>query len=726
MTTSPTDALDELRAQVRSFVSEVAPTPCCDSWMRGPDRAVSAEIGRRGWIGMTWPECYGGRERSNTERLVVTEELLRHGVPVTAHWTADRQIGPAVLRLGTEAQREALLPAICRGEVVVGLGLSESEAGSDLAAVRTRAERVDGGWKITGTKIWTTSAHIATHLYVLARSHASGSKHEGLTEFLLPADAPGISIRPIEDLVREHHFNEVHFDGAFASDANVLGEVGRGWTQVTDQLAFERGGAERYLSTYPLLAAAVAALQARPDRAATERVGATAARLAAVRRLGYEVALALDAGHAPGSEAAELKLAGTHLEKEIVETARYVLDVCGSDEVARRLLAEGITSVPGGSIRGGVSSVMRTLIARGAAGNTARGPAPFSAELREVVDDVLGPHAGMAADEGATALWNTVTSLEWPYVGIAEDHGGAGGDLADVLELARGAGRHTVSLPLGVTLVAGWVLAEAGLSAAPLASGAVMVVSTDGELTLERVDDGWRVRGALADVPWLPAVRTLVVVVPDQDAYGGVVVGTVPLDGSGQVRPEPDQDLAEEPRASVVLDTTLTDAATVPRGLAARARARADAVRAAEILGALENACALAVDHVGARVQFGKPLAAFQAVGQTVADIVVERDLTAAALRAVVDDPRPAPAEASRAVAARAACVVAEGAHQLLGAMGITREHTLHHATRRLWSWRDAGGSQRSVEQRIGEVVVASDGVDEADDAALWSLITGG
>ncbi|EIV91935.1 acyl-CoA dehydrogenase family protein [Frankia sp. QA3] len=358
------DPHDRLRREVRAFVAAAGIAARNDSWLRGYDPDFTRELGRRGWIGMTWPTEYGGGGRSNTERFVVTEELLRAGAPVTAHWTADRQIGPTILRVGTEDQRAEILPKICRGEVVVGLGLSETEAGSDLAAVRTRATPIDGGWSITGAKVWTTSAHHATHLYILARTGEGASKHEGLTEFLVDADTPGITVRPILDLVGEHHFNEVILDDVHVPDDRVLGTVGAGWKQVTEQLAFERGGVERYLSTYPVLAAMIRTVARHPDRAATERLGELAARLTALRQLGLQLADALDQGEAPVRLAAGLKLAGTRFEKDVVETARYVFDVCEGDAEAHRLLVDGLAVVPGASIRGGSSEVLYTVISR--------------------------------------------------------------------------------------------------------------------------------------------------------------------------------------------------------------------------------------------------------------------------------------------------------------------------------------------------------------------------
>ncbi|WP_297659540.1 acyl-CoA dehydrogenase family protein [Pseudonocardia sp.] len=363
-TATDADHLSDLRRQVREVVAAAGIAPRTDSWMRGFDASFTERVAERGWIGMSWPAEYGGGGRSNLERMVVTEELLRAGAPVTAHWTADRQIGPAILRVGSDELKAEFLPGIRRGEIVVGLGMSETEAGSDLAAVRTRAVPDGDGWRVTGAKVWTTSAHHATHIYVLARTSDEDARHEGLTEFLVDSDAPGIEIRPILDMVGEHHFNEVVFADVPVPAGRALGTVGQGWKQVTEQLAFERGGAERYLSTYPLLAAMVRSAARVRDRAVTERVGSLAAQLVGLRQLSVQVATALDAGEVPGRLASALKLRGTTFEKEVVETARYVLDVCGADAEASRLLVDGLAAVPGASIRGGASEVMRTVIGR--------------------------------------------------------------------------------------------------------------------------------------------------------------------------------------------------------------------------------------------------------------------------------------------------------------------------------------------------------------------------
>jgi alkylation response protein AidB-like acyl-CoA dehydrogenase len=343
-----------------------------------------------------------------------------------------------------------------------------------------------------------------------------------------------------------------------------------------------------------------------------------------------------------------------------------------------------------------------------------------SPELRPVVDDVLAPHFGAETDP--TLLWSTVSGLEWPLVGVAESAGGAGGDLADAAELAAGAGRHAVGLPLVETGLAAWVLAEAGLPVDRAAAGATVAVGRPGELEIRSTPDGWELDGAVMGVRWLPAVPAVVVVVP-QEGVTRVVV----LDRSA-ARVDQTENLAGEPVGTLRLDRVQVPAAATATGpgtlapgtLAAAVVDRAALLRAAAIGGAIERACRLTIQHVGTRRQFGRPLIALQAVAHAVADIAVERDLVGAAVAAALARPGRGTAAAARATAARSAGIVAEKAHQLHGAMGITREHSLHLVTRRLWAWRDEQGGQRHWELLVGDEVLAGD-----DDDALWSLVTG-
>ena len=356
--------LAELRRQVRQLCTrwrdEGRYQPRPDAWLRSFDPAFSRALAERGWLGMTWPREVGGAGRSNLARLVLTEELLRAGAPVAAHWIGDRQIGPSILRHGTTELREEVLPGIAAGESVFCLGMSEPEAGSDLAAVRTTASRVAGGWSLNGRKIWTSHAHHATHAYVLARTERAESKHEGLTEFVVDMPTSGITVSPIVDMAGSHHFNEVVFEDAFVPERRVIGAVGNGWRQVTEQLAYERGGPERVLSTYPVLELLLEHGREHDDDGLVVEVGELVARLGTLRSLCVDIARALDAGEAPVRSAATLKYLGTAFERDVLERARNVLGFVTADSV----LGEAILASPGFSIRGGSSEVLLSILAK--------------------------------------------------------------------------------------------------------------------------------------------------------------------------------------------------------------------------------------------------------------------------------------------------------------------------------------------------------------------------
>ena len=345
-------------------------------------------VASRGWIGMTWPKRYGGQERSYLDRFVVTEEMLAVAAPCAAHWFGDRQTGPSLLRYGTEQQKQRFLPAIARGECYFALGMSEPNAGSDLAAVKTRAERVPNGWRVTGQKVWTSWAHKAHAFFVLCRTEPdAGNRHEGLSQLIVELDAPGVTVRPIRFMNGHHHFNEVFLDNVFVPDDLVVGEIGRGWKQVTSELALERSGPERYMTTFPLFTELLRRLGTTPDARAAAAAGSLAARLWSLRRMSLAIAITLDPGSGgeqgtPGvtpdnkaptatvdlaTEAALVKDMGTFYEREIIDAARLLAAIEPTPEANdtfERYLAETILCAPVATIRGGTTQVLRSLIAR--------------------------------------------------------------------------------------------------------------------------------------------------------------------------------------------------------------------------------------------------------------------------------------------------------------------------------------------------------------------------
>lgn len=367
--------LHGLRQQVRRFVADeraAGRLPYPDKVGLGFDPEVSRRIAAQGWIGMTWPKRYGGHERSALERYVVTEELLAAGVPVGAHWISDRQSGPVLLKFGTEAQRQDWLPRIARAEVAFCIGMSEPDSGSDLASLRTSGSRVEGGWRVNGTKLWTTNAHRVHCMIGLIRTEKADEKNRqaGLTQVLIPLDAPGVSVRPIKSMVGVEDFNEVSFVDVFVPDSHVVGQPGNGWNQVSAELAYERSGPERWLSTFRLLAELVRALGPRPSDFAQVEIGRILGQLMAVRQISLSIASMLEMGKTPNLEASIAKDLGTRLEQEMVRTVRSVVQQEGlldrGEHVAlRSLLASAQRYAPAFTIRGGTGEILRGVIARG-------------------------------------------------------------------------------------------------------------------------------------------------------------------------------------------------------------------------------------------------------------------------------------------------------------------------------------------------------------------------
>ena len=356
-----------LRHEVRDFLAEERASggfiPTCDSWLNGHDPVFSQKLGERGWLGMTFPPEYGGHGRSSLERFVVNEELLAAGAPVAAHWVADRQTGPLILRFGTDAQKQEFLPGIARGELLVAIGMSEPDSGSDLASLKTRAEKVTGGWKVTGTKVWTSHAHHSHIMVTLVRTapRRKDDRHGGLSQLIIDLNTDGVEISPIQVMTGKAHFAAVSMDGVFVPDAMLVGQEGDGWRQVTSELSYERSGPERFLSTLPLMASVIRDGEPAGDSA----VGGYSAQLWALHLLSEGINVALEAGAVEPARPALVKNAGTLLEKESVEMARaLIVDSGKPSEESRRLLRQALLAQPGFTLRGGTNEVLRTIIAR--------------------------------------------------------------------------------------------------------------------------------------------------------------------------------------------------------------------------------------------------------------------------------------------------------------------------------------------------------------------------
>jgi len=362
-----------LRTEVRAFLArELAGVPAirkAESWS-GFDADFSRKLGARGWIGMTFPKEYGGHGRTALERYVVIEELLAAGAPVVGHWIADRQSGPSILRFGSEAQKRFFIPRIVAGECFFCIGMSEPNSGSDLASVRTRATKVDGGWRINGTKLWTSQAHLSHFMILFCRTSGTvEDRQNGTSQFLVDMKATqGLSIRPVNALTGEHHFNEIVFQDAFVPDDALLGEEGQGWHQVTSELAYERSGPERFLSSFILLVETLRMIGTAPTERAAVAIGRIGAHLVTLRRLSRSVAGMLQGGENPATQAALVKDLGALLEQAIPDIARSLVAIDPPTEATEgfaEVLAYTTLHAPSFSLRGGTREILRGIIARG-------------------------------------------------------------------------------------------------------------------------------------------------------------------------------------------------------------------------------------------------------------------------------------------------------------------------------------------------------------------------
>ncbi len=366
---------DAMRTRVRDFLQREIDAGTFEPGLgpglnrHSPD--FSRKCGAEGFIGMTWPEEYGGHQHSFLERYVVTEELLAVGAPVWAHWVADRQSGPVLLRYACEEVRRDILPKIVRGECYFCIGMSEPDSGSDLFAARSKAEPTDSGWRINGRKSWTSNAHRSHYMIALLRTSPprEDNRRHGLSQFLIDMQTPGITVTPIINMTGNHDFNEVVFDDVLVPENHLIGEAGMAWKQATSELAYERSGPERFLETIYVLYELIDLAAADPGERLTEGIGRLVAQLATLRNMSLSVAGMLEAGELPEIEAALVKDLGTNWEQALPARARDLAPT-GQSKPGNRMsfdqtLAYATLIAPKLTIQGGTREILRGIIARG-------------------------------------------------------------------------------------------------------------------------------------------------------------------------------------------------------------------------------------------------------------------------------------------------------------------------------------------------------------------------
>jgi alkylation response protein AidB-like acyl-CoA dehydrogenase len=365
----------DYRAQVRSWLDEhKSEAPVLD----GPDaiqdeseviaarRAWQGKLAEGGLAGVTWPKEFGGQGLGPIEQVICNQEIAGAKVPGILDAIGVGMLGPTIIAHGTDEQKTRYLGAMLHGDEVWCQLFSEPAAGSDLAAVQTRARlQDDGSWHISGQKVWTTNAQFASYGLLLARTDADVPKHKGLTMFIVPIDAPGVTVRGLRQISGEAEFNEVFFDDLSVDGDAVVGGVGNGWGTALTTLMFERVtiglGSEGMGYNSNRFAEALARdPEARRDSEVRRQLGEIASELLAVRFTGYRTLSALQKGQVPGPESGLAKIT---IVNGAIKAGELIADVLGPDALADDgQWAYMISFLPGLKSAGGTEEILRNTI----------------------------------------------------------------------------------------------------------------------------------------------------------------------------------------------------------------------------------------------------------------------------------------------------------------------------------------------------------------------------
>ncbi|GAF47611.1 acyl-CoA dehydrogenase family protein [Rhodococcus wratislaviensis] len=727
----------DLVRTVRTFARTREFPPSGDSPTRGGfDRDFSIELSAHGWVGMTIPAEYGGSARSGVERCLVISELLAAGAPLGAHWTADRQTAPSLMLNGPESLRRALLPEIASGRCLMAGGFSEPDSGSDLASVRTRARRVEGGWSITGRKIWTTDAHRADYIEVLCRTSDSERKHEGLSLIVVPMDAEGIQVNPIESMDGERHFNEVVLDEVFAREDWLIGEEGSGWKQLTAELALERSGPERYLTTFPLFESFVRSRSlAAGSNEAHPLIGRIIAQQIGLREMSLSIARQVDLGGSPVAEAAMAKDLGTELEQLLVDQLwafrDETLEPAPEADRLREFLDINRLRSAVFTTAGGTNEVLRLLVGRQLDqwAKTRKDwvlRSPLAETVFEFANGILDadPAARSAPrgelDPASARLLDVLREGGFLGVSVPEAFGGGGGSYQDALDVVAGAAYAGLSTPIIEGSVLAGFLLEQGAQAFSWDSG--LAVYADSDVTAEVVDGDIVLSGRINTLRWAEFASTVVI---PFELDGATRIATVDVaDLSLERLPA---DIAGEPVHAVrlhnVLPKTVGECESNLAALTAELGRRAALARAVAMAAVLQRCAEMTIDYAAQRRQFGKPIAHFQAVQTHLTRLASEAQRVAVVVDAARKDAEEGghlpfgPVAAAKVLTGDAAIGAARTAHQVHGAIGVTMEYLLQRFSRRLWAWSLVDGTSEEYARLLGRRACAS-------ELGAWKLIT--
>jgi len=371
---------EQFRGEVREFLRNELP----ENWDGDPyggegtdpdlGPRITKKLAERKWLAMAWPEEYGGLDAPHMQQLVYNEEMSYHGAP-GGYSMGVAWVGPAVMLYGTDEQKQRFLPGITSGDDVWCTLYSEPEAGSDLAALQTRAVEDGDDFVINGQKIWTSGAQRSHWGWLAARTDPEAPKHKGISTFAVKMDTPGVTVRPLINMAGQSGFNEVFFDNVRIPKDNLVGELNRGWYQVAVALDFERSGIQAYAGGRRTLERLVEFVREHPDEtvrrnaAVRYRLADRAIELAAGTNIAYRIPWMQSQGIIPNYEASISKLYGSEFGQRLALTGMQVMGMFGGLEPGSKYaplkgrLERGYLQSVSSTIAAGTSEVQRGIIA---------------------------------------------------------------------------------------------------------------------------------------------------------------------------------------------------------------------------------------------------------------------------------------------------------------------------------------------------------------------------
>jgi alkylation response protein AidB-like acyl-CoA dehydrogenase len=645
--------------------------------------AFQRELFDAGWARYGWPEENGGLGGTVLHRATIVEVLERNGFPPRHVFEHLDILPPALTQYAQPELLEKVFLKTLRGDVLWCQGFSEPTAGSDLAALRTTARKVDGGYRVDGHKIWTSWAKWATHCFFLARTGSTEDRHRGLSAFVVKIDSPGLTVGAIKQSNGSMELAEVFFDDMFVADAARVGEERQGWTVAMHILAGERGSYTwlRQSEMLPRLEKLAALPQANRH---TTRLGESLMKLIALRCRAREVMEILASGEAPGPESSVSKVLAIDGEQYFYESAREImspaLDLGTAEEAdfwQEHYLYSRAASVYGGSRQIQLNVIGKLMITRGVSAGVARESEDLAAVRESVSEAIEQNGSGRAALDGLD--W-------WAFAASPED--AFGRDAFSAWFEAQGA-QHTTSPAL------------AGVRGAAVAA-ALKTDPATVAWTIADTGDDLLVTGFDENTQWVIDDRgttTLAHNIPD--AAQAVASASTALDPGLVLR--------------IQLDTTAGQSVEVDPKAHSRAEDLARIAASYEILGASRRLLEMAIQHSNEREQFGQPIAQFQAIQHLISECQIEISSHEAVCRAALEEwsagvhPDIASlAKIAKAQAGRDGRNIAQRALQCFGAIGFTDEHDHHLYSRRIHTLDVLFGSYPELRDALGAEMIAT------------------